>query len=49
MERHPQNQLPYIDSLKVLGKLPDEAAALEMLRTGKVDVITMFRRRKRRK
>jgi peptide/nickel transport system substrate-binding protein len=37
-ERHPQNQLPYVDALNVL-VIPDEATALEMLRAGKVDVI----------
>jgi peptide/nickel transport system substrate-binding protein len=37
-ERHPKNQLPYVDSLKVL-VIPGEAEALEMLRAGKVDVI----------
>jgi peptide/nickel transport system substrate-binding protein len=37
-ERHPQNQLPYVDTLKVL-VIPDEAKALELLLAGKVDVI----------
>ena len=35
-ERHPQNQLPYIDTLKVL-VIPDQATALAALRTGKID------------
>jgi len=37
-ERYPQNQLPYIDTLKVL-IIPDPATALAGVRTGKVDVI----------
>jgi len=37
-ERHPQNQLPYIDTLKIL-IIPDNAVALEELRTGKIDVL----------
>ena len=37
-ERYPQNQLPYIDTLKIL-IIPDNAAALEALRTGKIDAL----------
>ena len=37
-ERYPQNQLPYIDTLKVL-IIPDDATALAGLRTGKIDVL----------
>jgi peptide/nickel transport system substrate-binding protein len=35
-ERYPQNQLPYIDTLKFL-MIPDDATALAALRTGKID------------
>ncbi len=35
-ERHPQNQLPYVDTLKVL-IIPVQATALAALRTGKID------------
>jgi peptide/nickel transport system substrate-binding protein len=35
-ERHPQNRLPYADTLKIL-KIPDIATALAALRTGKID------------
>ena len=37
-ERYPQNQLPYIDELKVL-IIPDAATSLAALRTGKIDVM----------
>ena len=37
-ERYPQNQLPYIDSLRVL-IIPDQATALAGLRTGKIDAL----------
>ena len=37
-ERYPQNKLPYLDKIKYL-IIPDESAALEALRTGKIDVI----------
>ena len=37
-ERYPQNQLPYIDQLKVL-IIPDSATSLAALRTGKIDVM----------
>jgi peptide/nickel transport system substrate-binding protein len=37
-ERYPQNKLPYIDKLKIL-IIPDEAAALEAMRAGKIDAI----------
>jgi len=37
-ERHPQNKLPYIDTVKYL-IIPDDAAALAAMRDGKIDVI----------
>jgi len=37
-ERYPQNQLPYIDTVKYL-LIHDEAKALEAMRAGKVDII----------
>jgi peptide/nickel transport system substrate-binding protein len=37
-ERYPQNQLPYIDKLRIL-IIPDEAAAIEAMRAGKIDVL----------
>ncbi len=37
-ERYPQNQLPYVDSVKYL-IMPDDATALAALRTGKIDVM----------
>ena len=37
-ERHPQNKLPYIDRLKYL-IIPDQAAALEAVRAGKIDIM----------
>jgi peptide/nickel transport system substrate-binding protein len=37
-ERHPQNQLPYLDSIKFL-IIPDDNEALEAMRTGKVDIL----------
>jgi len=37
-ERYPQNQLPYVDTLKVL-IIPDTATALSAIRTGKMDII----------
>ena len=36
--RHPQNKLPYVDKLSIL-IIPDEAAALEAMRAGKIDAI----------
>jgi peptide/nickel transport system substrate-binding protein len=39
-ERHPQNQLPYVDKLNFL-IIPDESAALEAMRAGKIDAIDM--------
>jgi len=36
-ERYPQNQLPYIDTLRYL-IIPDDSTALAALRTGKIDV-----------
>ena len=38
-ERYPQNRLPYADTLTVL-KIPDEAAAISALRTGKIDILS---------
>jgi len=37
-ERYPKNQLPYVDSLKIL-IIPDDATALSALRTGKIDFL----------
>jgi peptide/nickel transport system substrate-binding protein len=37
-EHYPQNQLPYIDTIKLL-IIPDDATALAALRTGKIDDI----------
>ena len=37
-EHYPQNQLPYIDTLKIL-IIPDNAAAIEALRAGKIDAL----------
>jgi peptide/nickel transport system substrate-binding protein len=37
-ERHPQNQLPYFDKLKLL-IITDQSAALEAIRQGKIDVM----------
>jgi peptide/nickel transport system substrate-binding protein len=37
-ERHPQNQLPYVDGIKYL-IIPDNATALAALRTGKLDAL----------
>jgi peptide/nickel transport system substrate-binding protein len=37
-ERHPQNQLPYFDKLKLL-IITDQSAALEAMRQGKIDVM----------
>ena len=37
-ERHPQNQLPYVDAVKFL-VIPDEAAALDLMCAGKIDLI----------
>jgi peptide/nickel transport system substrate-binding protein len=37
-ERYPQNQLPYIDGIKIL-IMPTTATALAALRTGKIDVM----------
>ena len=38
-ERYPKNQLPYIDTLKVL-EITDDATALAALRTAKIDVMS---------
>jgi peptide/nickel transport system substrate-binding protein len=38
-ERHPQNQLPYADCLKIL-IVPDSSTAYAALRTGKIDIMT---------
>jgi peptide/nickel transport system substrate-binding protein len=37
-ERYPQNQLPYIDALRIL-IIPDNATALAAVRSGKIDAI----------
>ena len=37
-ERYPQNQLPYIDAMKIL-VIPDSSTALAAVRTGKIDAI----------
>ena len=37
-ERYPQNKLPYFDRIKLL-IIPDEAAALEAMRAGKIDAM----------
>ena len=37
-ERHPRNKLPYVDEVNYL-IIPDEAAALDMMRAGKIDII----------
>jgi ABC-type transport system substrate-binding protein len=37
-ERHPQNKIPYVDSLKFV-ILPDEDEAIEMMHDGKIDII----------
>jgi peptide/nickel transport system substrate-binding protein len=37
-ERHPQNQLPYVDKFKIL-IIQDEAAAIEAMRQGKIDAL----------
>ena len=37
-ERYPQNKLPYIEKVKYL-IIPDEDAALELMRAGKIDVM----------
>ena len=37
-ERYPQNQLPYLDSVKFL-IIPDDNEALEMMRAGKIDIM----------
>ena len=37
-ERYPKNQLPYVDSIKVL-IIPDQATALAAMRTGKIDAM----------
>jgi ABC-type transport system substrate-binding protein len=37
-ERHPQNQLPYADKLRIL-IIPDDADAVEALREGKIDAL----------
>ncbi len=40
-ERYPQNQLPYVDALKIL-IIPDDATALAAMRTGKIDVMSQM-------
>jgi ABC-type transport system substrate-binding protein len=37
-ERYPQNKIPYVDSVKFI-IIPDEAQAIEAMRSGKVDAI----------
>ena len=37
-QRYPQNQLPYVDTVKFL-IIPDNATALAAMRTGKIDVL----------
>jgi ABC-type transport system substrate-binding protein len=37
-ERHPDNQLPYLDAIKVLA-IPDMATALAAMRSGKLDMV----------
>ena len=37
-ERYPQNKLPYVDKLRIL-VIPDEAEALEAMRTGRLDAM----------
>ena len=37
-ERYPQNKLPYIEKVKYL-IIPDNVAALEAMRAGKIDII----------
>jgi peptide/nickel transport system substrate-binding protein len=37
-ERHPENQLPYIDEFKYV-KIPDTATALAAMRTNKIDIL----------
>lgn len=41
-ERHPQNQLPYIDSVKYL-IIPDDGAALEAMHSGQLDVLDVVK------
>lgn len=38
-ERHPENQVPYVDNIKVL-IIPDQSTAYAALRTGKIDMIS---------
>jgi len=38
-ERHPQNKLPYLDSVKFLC-IPDQATQIAALRSGKVDIVS---------
>jgi len=40
-ERHPQNQIPYIDKLKIV-IIPDEMDAVEAMRTGKIDCMNQI-------
>ena len=37
-ERHPQNKIPYVDSVKVLC-IPDTSTSLAAMRTGKIDLM----------
>jgi peptide/nickel transport system substrate-binding protein len=37
-ERYPKNQLPYVDTLRIL-VIPDDSTALSALRTGKIEVM----------
>jgi peptide/nickel transport system substrate-binding protein len=37
-ERYPQNQLPYVDTIKIL-VIPDTSTALAAMRTGKIDIM----------
>jgi peptide/nickel transport system substrate-binding protein len=41
-ERHPDNQLPYVDALKHVS-IPDTTTALAAIRTGQVDMITDYK------
>jgi len=38
-ERHPQNKIPYLDTVKILC-IPDASTAIAALRTGKVDMVS---------
>jgi len=38
-ERHPENKLPYVDTLRVLS-IPDASTRMAAMRTGKIDIMT---------